>query len=217
MPLGQMVRRHGIELLASIGLFAAVTGPNYVNTVYMPSLAVAKHGIAQSEAMLAVVLAAMVMAVLIPVFGWLADKMSRINLAIAGMVCTAAIYGVLFTSYMAEPSASSFLWLLLGCAVAYAALVGASCTLAMEHFPVLVRATGGATGYNLATMIFGGMCPFWLALLDRAGGTYAPMIYIIVTMGIGVSGAILLGRQSENRRRNAPVRDGASAHGGAKR
>ncbi|MGO4833482.1 hypothetical protein AB4144_14540, partial [Rhizobiaceae sp. 2RAB30] len=99
--------------------------------------------------------------------------------------------------YMAAPSATSFLWLQLGYAVAYAALVGASCTLAIEHFPVLARATGGATGYNIATMVFGGMCPFWLALLDRAGGTYAPMIYMVVTMAIGVCGAILLSRQSQ--------------------
>lgn len=201
VPLPAMIKRHRVELLAAIGLFAAVTGPNYVNTVYMPSMAVARHGVAQSDAMLAVLAVAVVMAVLIPIFGWLADKVSRINLAIAGMVGTAVMYSVLFPFYMAAPSATSFLWLQLGYAAAYAALVGASCTLAIEHFPVLARATGGATGYNIATMVFGGMCPFWLALLDKAGGTYAPMIYIVVTMGIGVCGAILLGRQGKGSAR----------------
>lgn len=203
VPLPTMIKRHRVELVAAIGLFAAVTGPNYVNTVYMPSMAVARHGVAQSDAMLAVLAVALVMAVLIPVFGWLADKVSRINLAISGMVGTAVMYSVLFPFYMAAPSAATFLWLQLGYAVAYAALVGASCTLAIEHFPVLARATGGATGYNIATMVFGGMSPFWLALLDRAGGTYAPMIYMVVTMAIGVCGAILLGRQSEGTPRRA--------------
>ncbi|MGO4842340.1 hypothetical protein AB4144_59740, partial [Rhizobiaceae sp. 2RAB30] len=88
VPLPTMIKRHRIELIASIGLFAAVTGPNYVNTVYMPSMAVARHGVAQSDAMLAVLAVALVMAVLIPIFGWLADKVSRINLAISGMVGT---------------------------------------------------------------------------------------------------------------------------------
>jgi hypothetical protein len=73
--------------------------------------------------MMAVVLAAVVMAVPIAVFGWLADTISRINLAKTGMVCAAAIYGVLFTPYMSGPSASAFPG----------------------------RATGGATGWRFWT------------------------------------------------------------------
>ncbi len=201
-PLTILARHHRRQILASIAMFAAVTVPNYVNSVYMPSVAVLKHGISQADAMLGVVMAATLMAILVPSFGWLSDKISRPRIAVAGMFGTLVLNTFLFTLFLERPGVSTYLLLQGGYVVPYAAFVGATCTLALERFPVLVRATGSGIGYNLATMVFSGLTPFWLALLAAsAGAPRAPSVYVAAVMVVGIIGVHMI--------KNIGVEDGS--------
>lgn len=192
-PLIELAGNHRVELVAAIGLFAAVTAPNYVNSVYLPSVAVLRLGLSQADTMLGVLMAAVVMAILVPVFGWLSDRVSRSRVAIAGMVGLIAIYGLAFTAFVENPTRHSFFWMQVLYAVPYAAFVGAAVTLVLERFPVGVRATGSSVGYNVAVAAFGGMTPFWLALADRAtDSAYGPLAYVFLTTGLGLGGAFML-------------------------
>lgn len=197
-PLTELTRKYRVELVASIGLFAAVTAPNYVNSVYLPSVAVLRFGLSQADTMLGVLVAAAIMVILVPIFGGLSDRLPRTRVAIAGMVCLVVIYGLAFIAFLENPTRHSFFLMQALYAVPYAAFVGAACTMVLECFPVGVRVTGSSAGYNIAVAGFGGMTPFWLALVDRGtDSAHAPLAYVVMTMGFGVAGAVMLGQRGK--------------------
>ena len=105
------------------------------------------------------------------------------------------VYAATFLMFSGNPGKGTFAVMQALYAIPYAAFAGAACTLALERFPVVVRATGGSTGYNVATAIFGGMAPFWLAFAENmSGSALAPLAYVALTMGLGIVAAIVIGR-----------------------
>lgn len=196
-PLRETVASDRRALAAGILVFAAVVGPSYVNTVYLPGAAVREHGIAQPDAVLTVMASALLMALLVPLAGLVSDRVPRATLAAWAAAATAAAYGVLYARYAAAPSASTLMTLQVGYVVPYAFVVGTAPTLVMELFPVRRRATGGSIAYNAAAMAFGGLAPMVVAAGTLATGSHmVPAAYVCAVTALGAIGAVLAGRKA---------------------
>ena len=197
-PLRRVLERHRLELIASFCLVAAITGPSYISSVYLPELAINKLGMTSIDATLPVLLAACLMIVLVPLSAWWSDRFSRIGVIGFGLVAFLVTYPILFARFVGAPTFSSMLQLQLGAGFFYAFAVGPAAAQITEIFPVGVRSTGVSSTYNLAVMLFGGMAPFTLTLFS--GQPYGPAFY---TAGLSLLGLIGLRCLSVLKRRSA--------------
>ncbi|MCR3765342.1 dGTPase [Pseudomonas aeruginosa] len=70
---------------------------------------------------------------------------------------------------------------------------GPAPTAVAEQFPVRVRSTGLAVGYNLAVMLFGGFAPFIVTWLSEVGGSpVAPAFYVLGAAFLGLLATLYL-------------------------
>ena len=189
-PIEELATGHWKLFLSVMLLFAAITGPNYINTVYLPSVVTEFYGLQRPDAILGVLLAAVVILISTPFFGWLADRIGPKKVAIGGLVSGVVVYTAVYLNFMSNPTKGTFMLLQALYAVPYSAVIGGACLIAMERFPVLVRATGGGTSYNIATIVFGGMTPLWLLTLTPLIGSYGPLAYFVLLALLGLYGTM---------------------------
>jgi len=197
-PVQTLWQDHKLEVFASVGIFAALTAPNYVNTVYFPSVAVHEYGMTQAQASQTVLIFASLLAVVIPLAGWLSDLFDRITLMSFGLVSSAICYALLFTKFVENPSFLGLVLLQSCFALPYGLVVGPAATLAVEFFPVRARATGASLSYNLAAMLFGGMAPIFVSWM-ATGTKYAPAIFTVIVLALGLAGVMALGIKKRDR------------------
>lgn len=192
-PFRTVIEKHRVELFASFCLVAALTAPNYVNSIYLPNFAVTHLGMAQANAYFTVMMAACVMGVLVPFTGWLSDHVPRGWVIGFGLVANAVLYPILFTRFVDAHTYVALLQLQLGSAVAYAFVVGPAAAQVAEIFPVGVRSVGVSLAYNVAVMLFGGMAPFTLAWFGSVvQNVYGPIYYLAAVAVIGLIGLRLI-------------------------
>lgn len=197
-PFRTVIEKRRVDLLASLCLVAALTAPNYVNSIYLPNFAVTHLGMAQANAYRAVMMAACVMGVLVPFTGWLSDYVSRRWVIGFGLLANAVLYPILFARFAEAHTFASLLQLQLGSAVAYAFVVGPAAAQIAEIFPVGVRSVGVSLAYNIAVMLFGGMAPFILAWFGSVvQDIYGPVYFLASVALLGLIGLRLISLSRE--------------------
>lgn len=192
-PLADITSGHKKQFISVLFLFAAITGPNYINSVYLPSIVTEFYGLERQDAILGVLVAAIIVGSLVPYFGWLADKVGAYSVAQKGLITSVIVYAAVYTNFVVNPSKLNFVLLQALYAIPYSAVLGGACLIAIERFPVLVRATGSGTSYNIATIIFGGLAPFWLFCVAMFIGNLGPLIYFIAVATLGLYGLMVSG------------------------
>ena len=198
-PIEELAIGHWKLFLSVVLLFAAVTGPNYINTVYLPSIVTEFYDLERPDAILGVLVAAIVILFSTTFFGWLADRIGAKRVAIGGLISGIVVYTAVYLIFVSYPTKGTYILLQALYAIPYSAVIGGACLIAMERFPVLVRATGGGTSYNIATIVFGGMTPFWLLALTPVIGSYGPLVYFVLLALVGLY-AITVGDQAHRAR-----------------
>jgi MHS family proline/betaine transporter-like MFS transporter len=174
-------------LLLSTGLVVVLTATTYT-LIFMPTFAVDKLGLPPNRAFLAALLTSLLQAIIIPISGFLSDRLGRASIGAAVIVAMLfAVYPL--SSWMtAAPSLASLLTfqLLIGALVAgYAGVLPA---LLADLFPTHMRATGMSISYALAVSIFGGFAPLINSLLiDLTGDKIAPAYYLVVAALISLA------------------------------
>lgn len=153
---------------------------------YMSAFLVQNVGLNTVPAMLSTALSVLLIVVLLPLAGALADRVGRRPVMIAGalyLAVTAIPAYLLATtgSFMGAVSAQLVL------AVGIALFGGGGYVVLYELFPTHVRSTGIGFSYNLGYAIFGGTMPFISQLLvEWTGSALSPAGYLVVTALAGV-------------------------------
>src|SRR5699024_3356154 len=147
----------------------AQTSIYYLITVYMLSYLIAQRG-DDSAGVIAVMIASAVSLFSGPAWGWLSDKVGRRPVTVFGCVAT-AVFGWIFFAYLdAGPLVFSPVIVIIGMSLAHDAVDGPPAGWFAGQFPLAVRYSGVNMGYQIGTVIGGGIMPMIATLLYAAGG-----------------------------------------------
>jgi MHS family shikimate/dehydroshikimate transporter-like MFS transporter len=178
-PLLDALRTHPKQIVLAMGATAALVAFVYVATTFVLSYATQTLGIARPTVLNAVLVAAAVQVFGVPAFGALSDRVGRRPVF---------LFGALFGTAMAFP----FFWLLESGQVVLALVLGTVGPSAMfgpqasffaELFGTEVRYSGASVGYQLATVLAGGLTPLIATALLTASGSTAPIAWYLVALG----------------------------------
>lgn len=202
MPIVETLRNHWREVLIAAGLKVVETAPFYIFSTFVVSYATGNLGYNKVDALHAVMCAAVVASVMIPMMGWLSDKLGRRTVYTLGIVLSAAF---IYPYFMLLDTRS--VWgitaaTVIALGLLWAPITAVLGTLSSEIFSTRVRYTGITLGYQLGAALAGGTAPLiatWL--LGKYQGAWQPVaIYLLVTAAIS-----LVAVMSVRKRRAEPA------------
>lgn len=179
MPIVDVFRDHPKSVLLAMGARMAENGVFYILAVFSISYLTTTVGMEQSVALNAVLIGAAVGFFVIAAFGALSDKIGRRPVYMGG-----AAFWVLFAFpffWMLDTGSAPVIYLgvLVGI-IGHAAMYGPQAAFFSELFGARVRYSGASIGYQLASVLAGGLSPFIaVALLAWAGSFWPIALYII--------------------------------------
>lgn len=189
-PLGEAFTKYPRETLLGFGITLHNTVAYYIPLIYMHTYMVRVGKIPAQAALWIVTASLAVFVVLLPLMGWLSDRVGRRPVLLASCVGYVILGYPFFlmssSGSIALAALAQFLMIVL-----YAPFAGAAPAYYAEIFPTRIRYTALSIGYNVAVAIFGGFAPFiatWL--VSATGSPYAPAYYLIAAAV--VTGAILV-------------------------
>ena len=144
--------------------------------------------------LIVVTVAALLMAVLLPVSGVLADRFSPRTVYAAGIAAYGVIVFPAFALFNTGSIAAYAVGMILAFGVIHALFYGAQGTLYASLFPTRSRYTGLSTVYQLSGVYASGLTPLILTSLIAAGGgkPWYACGYLVATAAISVVATLLL-------------------------
>jgi metabolite-proton symporter len=181
-PIMEVLRSYPKQVLLAIGARVCVDVAFYTFVLFITTYVATYLKLPRNYALNAVLIAAAVQVVLIPLFGSLSDRFSRRPVYLAGAI-GAAVWVFVFFILL---DTGQFWLIVLAAVVAlvfHAAMYGPQAAFISEMFPTRVRYTGASMGYQLAGIIGGALAPIIsVALLDRYDTSIAVSIYAVAML-----------------------------------
>lgn len=195
-PLVHALRENGgvvVHLVAMLLLYAAgfymlfVWMPTYLDEMVEPPV---PHALAVNTLSMVVLLA------VIPLAGWLSDRVGRRPILLGASLAMAVVVYPLFLwvdggTLQAAITAQLVFAVLIGC------VQGPFPALMVELFPAQSRFSAIGVSYNVALALFGGTAPLvgtWL--IERTGDLASPALYLALLSVLSFLALLPLGRRS---------------------
>jgi len=189
-PLAEAFKQYPRETLLGFGVTLHNTVAYYIALIYMGSYMVTVGKLPQSTVLWVGTGCLTAFVALLPLMGWLSDRIGRRPLLIFSCVAY-AVLGYPFFLMAASGNLMLAILAQLLMVLLYVPYAGTCPAYYAEIFPTRVRYTALSIGYNIAVAIFGGFAPFIATFLVReTGSVYAPAFYVIAAAI--VTGVILL-------------------------
>lgn len=155
--------------------------------------------------LLAVMTAAGVMVVFIPMFGGLSDRIGRKTTFSIGVVVSCVLGVPAFAALDSRNPAAITLALVAVLGVGFAVMYGPQAAFYAELFPTTTRYTGSSFVYQFAGIFSSGLSPFVLAyLVDVADGYSLVLLYFAIAAVVSVTCAIAVRPLYQERFTPAP-------------
>jgi MFS family permease len=178
-PVGQAIRLYWRQILQAIAAFFVVNGTFYIFISGILQYGTATLGLDRTQMLLVVMLAGLTQVLTIPFFGALSDRMSRKRIYLTGAAAMAAAAFPMFWLI----DTGSLLWLGVALVVGFtihASMFGCQTAMYAEMFPADVRLSGASLGFQIASVLAGGLAPMIMtALVATYGGSWSVSLYII--------------------------------------
>src|SRR4051812_6919960 len=173
LPTWDAIRVHWRPIVLSAFARLSEQAPFYVITAFTLAYLTEEQGYSKSFALAAILSAAALELVAVPLFGHLSDSLGRKRIYMIGAALTGVYAFVLFAAMDSGIAAIAFLGVFLAL-IPHGMQYGPQASLIAESFPTSLRYAGAGLGYQLASVIAGGPAPLvatWL--LATTGSGYA--------------------------------------------
>lgn len=196
-----LVLRHQPRAVLVAFLISSIGATSYfLGITYVPTYLTNEVHLAEAGSLGLGTIAAVVAIIVTPLFGLLADQVGRrrslIGLVVGLVLTTVPVYALLHVgSNGVGIIAASFL------AVPAAGWSAIAASTIPEQFTAVGRFSGMAIGYNIATVLFGGLSPLIATgLIAATGVSLAPAIYAtVIFLAAGIPGLMLMRNMSGAR------------------
>ncbi len=181
MPILDAVRQHPGNVLLAMGARLVENGAFYIYTVFILTYAtLPRIGFSSASVLTAIALAAVGEIFAIPTFGWLSDRFGRRPVYLFGAIFTGLFAFPFF--WLVETSHTALMTLAVvgALVVGHAAMYGPQASFFSELFGTRVRYSGASLGYQLSSVIAGGLSPLIATdLLRRTGGSWPIALFVV--------------------------------------
>ncbi len=191
-PIVEVIRKQPKEIILSALLRMAEQAPFYIFTAFIFSYAVGTLKLSRDFVLFAVMAAAALSFISIPLFGHLSDRIGRTRMYLIGAVAV-GLFGFAYFA-MLDTAAP---WLVFAAIVLslvpHDMQYGPQAALIAEAFTPRLRYSGASLGYQLASVIAGGPAPLiatWLFAQYHSG--YAIALYIAACAVVSVVSAAMM-------------------------
>ncbi|RFB71323.1 MULTISPECIES: MFS transporter [unclassified Herbaspirillum] len=200
-PLREVFANDWHNMLLGGGVVAAATSFNYVHKLYMPTYAVAQLHLSATSSFVGALLTGLVLMVLAPLVGALADRYGYVKIMLAALVLIAVTTYPLFVLLNTWPTVTTFLLVQALVGLLIAASLGALPALLADIFPTHTRGTGLSISYNFSVTLFGGFAPLIVTwLIGVTHSKLAPSFYVMATAALSLVAIVALARRARATR-----------------
>ena len=187
VPLWEMLRNHPRRVLLGMGVNLPLVGYSYVLQTYVLSYIMLELGLNRNIGLIGVLIAATIAAMIIPVFGALADRVGACRVIMAGTAASALFAFPFF--WMLDTRETWVIWLaiVIGLSFGVASVSGSIAAFYYGLFETRIRYTGLVFSREVSGCIVGGFTPLMAtSLVLWSGGSSWPVsVYMIVTVLAG--------------------------------
>ncbi len=173
MPSIEVISKHWRPILLSAFARMSEQAPFYVITAFTLAYLTEEQGYSTTFALAAILSAAAVELVAVPLAGHLSDTIGRKKVYLTGSALIGGYGFVLFAALGSGSAIVVYLAMLIAL-IPHAMQYGPQAALIAESFPTQLRYAGAGLGYQLASVIAGGPAPIVATiLLEETGSVYS--------------------------------------------
>jgi metabolite-proton symporter len=191
-PIIEVFRKHPKEILLSALLRMAEQAPFYIFTAFVFAYAVGTLHMSRNFILTAVMGAACVSFIAIPLSGHISDRIGRRKMYLIG-AATVGVFGFLYFG-MVDTAAPTLVFIAIVVSlIPHDMMYGPQAALIAEAFTPRLRYSGASLGYQLASVIAGGPAPLIAtALFATYKSGYAIAIYIAACAVVSLVSAAMM-------------------------
>jgi metabolite-proton symporter len=199
LPFVEVITKYPREVLTAMGARMAENVSYYIFTIVIATYAKEHLSLGKSFALNAVLIAAAVHFCAIPLWGALSDRVGRKPVYLFGAIGV-GVWGFVFIALVNTKNFGLAVLAVTIGLVLHGAMYGPQASFFTELFGTRVRYSGVSVGYQLASIIAGGLAPFIaIALLKAYDSGFAISAYVAVCAVISIVAVLSYG---ETRQRD---------------